>query len=183
MPCGFCGIEGCLTKLTVADSAPNISSTCINHDVALDYQAASRGEANNTVCSNIPIHCSLCPLSPDGEPQTIWKYNALMHILVDHEQFDPKDQNLCILPDVPISMQARIHTSRAEEATLGIQEEHTLEAREDFNLLNSDDFPPEALPCRKSTKIYDGNVGKRSRADTQSTIHWITTPPSTKHHV
>jgi hypothetical protein len=40
-----------------------------------------------------------------------------------------------------VSMQARIHIPRAEETALGIKEEVAMEARADFHLLNSDDFP------------------------------------------
>ncbi|XP_006455832.1 hypothetical protein AGABI2DRAFT_121753 [Agaricus bisporus var. bisporus H97] len=181
IPCGFCGLDDCLTKLTTAPgNDPFITSDCIYRDVTLNYQAVSKGEANGTICSNIPIHCTLCPLSPDGEPQTIWKYNTLMHIALDHEYFDPEDQNLCVYPDIPVSMQVEMHISRAEEATLGIQEKRTMDAQADFKLMNSDDLPLE-LP-KDSTKIHDGTGGKWVRADTQSTIQWAVTPPSKKHH-
>ncbi|XP_006459024.1 hypothetical protein AGABI2DRAFT_115983 [Agaricus bisporus var. bisporus H97] len=36
-----------------------------------------------------------------------------------------------------------MHTSKTEEATLGIQEEHAMEEREDFDLLNNVDLPPK----------------------------------------
>ncbi|EKM80850.1 hypothetical protein AGABI1DRAFT_126893 [Agaricus bisporus var. burnettii JB137-S8] len=171
MPCGFCGIDKCKTKLEIdPNGASTITSDCIYHDTALDYEAASRGQANGTICSNVPIHCSLCPALPDGNPKTIWRYNALMHIAVDHEQLDLEDPNLRLYPDIPFSMKANMHISRAEETALDIEEERTLEARADFMLLNSDDF---------LTETHGRFVGKRVRADTQLTIR----PPSKKPHL
>ncbi|KAF7785094.1 hypothetical protein Agabi119p4_1259 [Agaricus bisporus var. burnettii] len=186
MPCGFCGIDGCLTKLTAASNCDQtITTDCKYNDVSLDYQATSKGAPDGMLCSNLPIHCTICPLSPDGEPCTIWKYNALMHIAVEHEQFDSEDPYLCIYPDIPTSMQVAMHISRAEEAAMGIQAKLTMEARTDFKLMNSDDLLHDVSEHSRmySTKTLDGIGGKRARADTQSTIQWAVIPPSKKHHL
>jgi hypothetical protein len=179
MPCGFCGIEGCTTKLTEGHDDVTITSTCIYYS-AIDYPATLKGKSADTLCSNVPIHCGLCPPSSEGEPQTIWKYNALMHIIVDHQQMDPDIPNLCIFPEVPFSMQVNMHISRVEEAAFGIKVEHTMNARADFNLMNSDDLMPDIPEVYlESEGAYEKMAGKRARAETQST----TKPPSKKHHI
>jgi hypothetical protein len=122
----------------------------------------------------------MCPLSVNGQPQTIWKYNALMHILIDHPGSDPLDPKLCILPDVPVSMQAKIHIPRAEETALGIKEELTTEARADFHLLNSDDFPHGVgAHWMDSEPTGDRFNGKRARSETSSST---IKPPYKKVH-
>jgi hypothetical protein len=149
-----------------------------------DYQAASKGDVEDIPCSNIPIHCSMCPLSPEGKQWTIWKYNAPMHILLDHEQYDPDDTDLLMLPDIPMSMQVKMHISRAEETACGIKEKFAMRARADFKLLNSDDLPldiSEHGTDSESIETYDKNggfIGKRQRAETQSTLK----PPYKKLH-
>jgi hypothetical protein len=124
----------------------------------------------------------MCSLSSEGEQHTIWKYNAPMHILLDHEQRDPEDTDIYMLPDVPVSMQAKIHISRAEESALGIKEQFTMQARADFNLPNSDDLPLGASEdCLKPFGTYDEIeefIGKRRRSETQSSSK----PPYKKHH-
>ena len=33
---------------------------------------------------NVPIHCPLCPPAVSGDALTIWKYNALYHLISEH---------------------------------------------------------------------------------------------------
>ncbi|EKM73859.1 hypothetical protein AGABI1DRAFT_133962 [Agaricus bisporus var. burnettii JB137-S8] len=78
-------------------------------------------------------------------------------------------------------------TSKTEEATLGFQEEHAMEEREDFDWLNNVDLPPKVpkswdlATLRRPARIYDANKNKRSRANTQSIVHCIATSPSKKY--
>ncbi|KAI0778256.1 hypothetical protein BD413DRAFT_507946 [Trametes elegans] len=49
-----------------------------------------------TPCTNVPIHCPLCPPLSPGSPVTIWKYNTMAHLLTAH--IDENDS----LPDLPV---------------------------------------------------------------------------------
>lgn len=167
MPCGFCGIDGCSTKLIKANitsisTGPIIISDCIYHHEAMDYKAAAAGRVKNATCSNVPIHCHLCSLSPEGEPRTIWKYNAIMHVLLEHEVFHPNDPDQHILPKIPFEMQVEIHIPRSEELAFGIAVEHTREVRSKFGLLDSEDLPLEPPPVAVKRK--------RGRSNTESVV-------------
>jgi hypothetical protein len=36
-------------------------------------------------CTNVPIHCYLCPTAVSGDPPTIWKYNPFKyHLISEH---------------------------------------------------------------------------------------------------
>jgi len=61
--------------------------------------------SNNMPCTNIPINCPVCPLSFSGNPQTIWKYNALYHLISEHS-------NNGIIPEIPGELLFS-HASRA----------------------------------------------------------------------
>ena len=47
------------------------------------YQAAAQF-SKSSPCTNVPIHCPICPTSVSKAPQTIWKYNALFHLTSEH---------------------------------------------------------------------------------------------------
>jgi hypothetical protein len=65
-----------------------------------------------------------------------------------------------------VSMQARIHIPRAEETALDIKEEVTMEARADFHLLKSDDFPHGVREqWIDSESIGDKFYGKWARSE------------------
>lgn len=145
MPCGFCGMDfGCTTKLITGtgNKAAIIDSDCLYY--YMDYKTVINGRLKNSPCSNVPIHCELCPVSSEGNPATIWKYNTLMHVLIEHEGFD--DDNICVIPEIPLNMQREMYISRAEELSLGVSPTRTAETRNDFNLLNSDDIQTKSVP-------------------------------------
>jgi hypothetical protein len=49
----------------------------------MQYKKAA--EFNKThSCTNVPIHCPLCPTAVSGDPPTIWKYNVLYHLISEH---------------------------------------------------------------------------------------------------
>ena len=73
--------------------------------------------SNNMPCTNTQIHCPVCPLSFSRKPQTIWKYNALYHLISEY------------------SSNGIIH--KAEEEALGIATERY---RRDNQIPDSDGF-------------------------------------------
>ena len=90
-------------------------------------------------CTYVPIHCPLCPTSVSGNQQTIWKYNALYHLITEHS-------NNGILPEIP------------GELLVGIGEEYTHGWRRENLIPDSD---------RLMAMMEDQQ--KRERSDTVST--------------
>jgi hypothetical protein len=35
-------------------------------------------------CTNVPVHCPMCPFTSLGQQKTFWKYNALWHIASEY---------------------------------------------------------------------------------------------------
>ena len=129
-PCGFCGRDGqgCLTQLKVGPKGGiKIFSTCPYKYEALKYKEA-RESTTVSPCSNVPIHCPLCPKSVSGEPKTIWKYNAVFHIADKHPQ-----------TPIPVGFMRQFFIHAVEEARMGIVEEDTREFREQAGLKQGSD--------------------------------------------
>ncbi|KAJ7842440.1 hypothetical protein B0H14DRAFT_2233202, partial [Mycena olivaceomarginata] len=86
-PCGFCGLDGCFTQIINAKhpkEPPSIQSNCRYHYTGMNYKVAKKA-AKTSPSTNVPIHCALClPNRLSGEPHTIWKYNAMYHIVEKH---------------------------------------------------------------------------------------------------
>ncbi|KAJ7932253.1 hypothetical protein B0H13DRAFT_1561575, partial [Mycena leptocephala] len=86
-PCGYCGLDGCFSQLLDPKHPKkpvSIKSSCRYHYAGMNYKAA-KIPAKCSPSTNVPIYCALCPPNPiSGEPQTIWKYNAMHHIVVEH---------------------------------------------------------------------------------------------------
>lgn len=151
IPCGFCGLDGCITQLAMSFigkkcGQATIVSTCLYHHSKMNYKAASVS-SKNAPCTNIPIQCSLCP-------QTIWKYNAVNHFIIEHSNSDHS-------PSIPGELLVQMVIRKAEEKAMGIQEQDTIDYRERFAIPDSDGLEPEERT----------DVHKRSRSDTMSTVH------------
>jgi hypothetical protein len=58
-------------------------SNCPYHYAAMNYKAAAKFSMA-IPCTNVPVHCPLCPTSVSGQTQTIWKYNAVYHLIHEH---------------------------------------------------------------------------------------------------
>ena len=69
-------------------------------------------------CTNVPIHYPLCLESVLGNQQTIWKYNALYHLITEHS-------NGGMLPEIPGELLVKIFIYEKEEQALGIGEDYT----------------------------------------------------------
>ena len=63
-----------------------------------------------------PPFLTLCPISVSGNPQTIWKYNALYHLITEHS-------NDGIVPEIPGELLVKILIHKKEEIALGISED------------------------------------------------------------
>ncbi|KAI9064240.1 hypothetical protein FKP32DRAFT_1649613 [Trametes sanguinea] len=133
-PCGFCGREErCLTRLSRRGGTPKVSSSCRYHYASMSY-AAARRSTPTTPSTNVPIHCPFCPVQPlSGEPQTIWKYNAMTHLFIHHQ--NPEGR----LPDIPPQFLVDMHISLDEEEAMGIGEEYTKDWRDSNEVPGSDD--------------------------------------------
>ena len=86
-PCGFYGLDGCFTSLLEKKSGNSIkltiTSNCLYHYEHMQYKNATVS-SKNMPYTNVPIHCPLCLSSFSENPQTIWKYNALYHLISEH---------------------------------------------------------------------------------------------------
>ncbi|KAF8150848.1 hypothetical protein B0H34DRAFT_624722, partial [Crassisporium funariophilum] len=62
LPCGFCGRDStCQTQFSIKKGGGvSISSTCSYHYKKMQYKAAQE-TTKTSPCTNVPIHCQLCP--------------------------------------------------------------------------------------------------------------------------
>lgn len=132
-PCGFCGLDACLTQLQQKNGKNTIIPNCSYHYSGMNYKAASEF-STSAPCTNVPITCPLCPKSPQGDAHTIWKYNALFHLACMHSD------NTGALPEIPIEFLLKIFITKREESSLGISEEATEDWRLENEIPGSDDL-------------------------------------------
>ncbi|TFK89183.1 hypothetical protein K466DRAFT_611332, partial [Polyporus arcularius HHB13444] len=157
-PCGWCGREGCVTRLTVSGTSRKTSSSCIYHYSSMSFASATTPTTRQP-CTNVPIHCPFCPQISPGQPATIWKYNALNHILIHHAD---KDGNV---PDIPAQLLVDMHVSRKEEQLMQIPEEITDSWRDENQIPDSDGIEEaqEELATAKRDRAQS-TVERRQRA-------------------
>ena len=71
--CGFCGQDNCFTQLKLKKYGGfPVASNCLYHYSGMQYKKAAEFSKTNP-CTNVPIHCPLCPPAVSGDPPTIWK--------------------------------------------------------------------------------------------------------------
>ena len=83
-----------------------ILSKSLSHQIALitmnECNTSMQQPSSSTMpCTNVPIHFPLCPTSVSGNQQTIWKYNALYHLITEHS-------NSGIRPEIPGELLVKI---------------------------------------------------------------------------
>lgn len=110
-----------------------VNSSCIYQYEKWNYKKAAT-ESSDNPCTNVPIFCDLCPRTITGTKRAIWRYSAIMHAVIHHQQQHPTEPKLFIPPNLPGSMLIHSHISQEEEHALGVENELTLTHREDFNL-------------------------------------------------
>ncbi|KAI1795787.1 hypothetical protein LXA43DRAFT_1090426 [Ganoderma leucocontextum] len=151
-PCGFCGREDkCITLFTKKGTTHKIASSCPYHYKSMAYTTAAK-PSKTTPCTNVPIHCLLCPLTSTGQPATIWKYNAMTHLFVSHSE------NGSCLPPLPAQMIVDMHISKQEEAWMAVDEECTDKWRDSHGVPGSDDV------YEKEAELKAAAQAKRARA-------------------
>lgn len=115
----------------------------------MNYKSAQKS-SKGAPSTNVPIHCQLCTPNPvSGDQPTIWKYNAMYHIITKHGLQDDT------LPVIPPEFMAQLYIRKAEEALMGISEAETKFWRQAHNIPSSDTF--DAIGVRR-----------RGRAETES---------------
>ena len=82
-------------------------------------------------CTNVPIHCPLCTISVSENQQTLWKYNALYHLITE-------PSNNGILLEIPGELLVKIFIHQKEEQALGIGEDFTYGWRRENLIPDSD---------------------------------------------
>jgi hypothetical protein len=87
----------------------------------------------------------LCPSAISGDPQTIWKYNAVYHLISEHS-------NGNIPPSIPGQLLVQIFMAKEEENALGIHKRVT-----------------DSWRGRNDSDGFQQNMQKRDRSDTTST--------------
>ncbi|KAI0066999.1 hypothetical protein BV25DRAFT_1897244 [Artomyces pyxidatus] len=137
-PCGWCGRDGsgCMVQLTKKGASRKISSSCRYHFSNMIYGQAIK-TTKNSPCTNVPIHCPLCPVSMSGQPRTIWKYNAVYHLSTEHAPGDG-DENL---PKFPVEFLVDTFISSKEAELMRVEAAVTRQWRKDNRLADSDDMP------------------------------------------
>ena len=74
-----------------------MACNCPYHYAVMNYKAAEKF-SKAIPCTNVPVHCPLCPTSVSGQTQTIWKYNVMYHLIHEHSIGDtsPLFQGSCL---------------------------------------------------------------------------------------
>ena len=84
-------------------------------------------------CTNVPIYCPICP-TVNNVPATIWKYNAWIHIVSEHENLSKSDLPSKFMLDIFISKQET-------KALVGAADEDIVqEWRDTYKMPDSDDI-------------------------------------------
>lgn len=113
-----------------------ISCSCKYHYTEMSYGMAKKCTTNSP-CTNVPIHCPLCPPSASGQPATVWKYNVMYHITVQHSSYDSGSGSVS-MPSIPGPYLVESYITSHEEALMGIEDEVTDDWREKNGVPNSD---------------------------------------------
>lgn len=125
----------------------------------MQYTSA-RKTSVSTPCTNVPIHCPFCPPhAPSGEPQTIWKYNAVTHLYLHHQDEDG------LLPKLPPQFLVDMHVSKAEESTMGIAPDWTEKWRDENAVPDSD-----GIEAPQEESAADSMMQKRARAQSTAEV-------------
>ncbi|KAH6904033.1 hypothetical protein BKA70DRAFT_1512940 [Coprinopsis sp. MPI-PUGE-AT-0042] len=168
-PCGWCGLEGCKTLMIVGKKgkAVQIESNCAYHYTGMVYSKAVVSNSN-TPCTNVPIHCTLCPPNKKGDPPTFWKYNVFHHMAECHMVNGE-------IPIYPAELREAIHISLYEERLIGVDEEDTRAYREDYHLPDSD--PPESSTAAEEAEPPVASPGRKRGMSSLSEVSLASRKP------
>jgi hypothetical protein len=59
------------------------NSSCLYHYFKIMY-GSTKFVSKASPCTNVPVHCPICPFTSLGQQKTFWKYNALWHLASEH---------------------------------------------------------------------------------------------------
>jgi hypothetical protein len=131
-PCGWCGREGCKVQLTKKGSSNSINSSCPYHYSKMIYSKAAQ-YSRSSPCTNVPIHCPICPPGLSGQPKSIWKYNTFAHFAAEHVEMGSDS-----LPEIPSQLIVESFITSREENDMGISYKATQDYREEYNIPDTD---------------------------------------------
>ncbi|KAF8150029.1 hypothetical protein B0H34DRAFT_826095, partial [Crassisporium funariophilum] len=163
--CGWCGLdESCKTNLIRKQNRDNsdsftLQSNCQYFYSKMNYASACKS-TRSTPCTNVPLHCPLCPTGVNGQPSTFWKYILIYHMHTYHVS-DHDD-----LPPFPVELRVVSHISKAEEKLLGVSLEKTKNWRDRHKMADSDGIT--AFQDEIQRKRAASNVSKSSASSTGS---------------
>ncbi|KLO09091.1 hypothetical protein SCHPADRAFT_879793 [Schizopora paradoxa] len=163
-PCGWCGQDPVVSKCTTqlirtkeedGTITSKVKSNCIYAYSRMSYNG-SRVLTKANKCTNIPIHCLMCPLTQSGHPRSVWKYNAVFHVAAEHEDESGS------LEDIPVDFLFDMHVKRSEELALGVCDESITQFRDTYNVPASD-----VIQEMRETRTRSGTVIRAPGAVTQ----------------
>ena len=99
-----------------------------------------------------------CPPSVSRQPQTIWKYNAINHLLISHSDEDPTQTGKYQVPAIPGDLMMDMFMTRQEEQWMNISPSATTTFRRENNIPSSDGL--------ENYVIQDEERQKRDRSNT-----------------
>jgi hypothetical protein len=102
----------------------------------MSYTSAAKYSAS--LCTNIPLHCSLCPVQSNGQIMTFWKYSFVHHFANYHPG----------IHEIPLKMYVKTHIEKREELAMGMAPKVMLKYQVDNNIPNGNDIQ-EFLLTRK----------------------------------
>ena len=113
--------------------------------------------SKSTPCSNVPLHCPLCPSGLRGQPQTFWKYNLVHHLSLNH---------LTETYELPTLSPELLFISKKEEHDMGVPNEKT-ESWRMTNDMPDTDFYME-WEIEQSRKRAGSLLSRSSQSSTKS---------------
>jgi hypothetical protein len=145
-PCGFCGADGCITKLGQKGSGGvNIISNCQYAFTSLNYEKA-KVPTKTSPCTNIPISCPFC--LPSQQSHFIWKYNTIAHMATQHPQ-----------EKIPLDFLSQIHISFKEAELMKVGPEGVKVSQKTHDVPNSDGFEEATISDKWTQATSTSSLG------------------------
>ena len=138
------------------EDQPIVHSNCAFSWPKLKYEDSWLYK-NSSPCTNVPLHCTLCPSSLSRQQTTFWKYNLLHHIKLHHLTDTGK------LPPFPTSLRIASRISMKEERRMGIDKGKTEAFRREHDIPASDtlmEIHEAELAARKRAGSSTSNTSK-----------------------
>jgi hypothetical protein len=119
--------------------------------------------SKSTPCSNVPLHCPICPLGLRGQSQTFWKYNLVHHLSLNHLTANYE------LPTLPPELLFNSFISKKEEHDMGVPNEKTEGWRMSNRMPDTDSYTE--LEIEQSRKRAGSILSQSSQDSTKSRQH------------